>query len=260
VFQNDKPDLLELSLEITVYGVMLSLIMPLAFHRLDASGVGTICCFLAGVFVYKLFSPTKILVKYFWGRLASVILCISFVWWMIYYAENTRAGWYRFHVLQMRVQQLVSTAPAYIITCDGDGYITGASENIHLLVGWHKEEIVGRHIHMFIGKDNMSSHDKVFESAVGSLREIDTPNAGWWVKGTHILAIRHKDTSMIPVRVYVGGIRWSQDIQFTGDLDIFAVFCPLSDAPSPAPPIDTGESPLLVVPGTKGRIPPPRNP
>jgi PAS domain-containing protein len=275
IFQNEKPDLLELSFELTIYGIMLSVIMPLTSRRLDASSIATICCFLAAVFALKLFLPGKVLLKHFWGRFACGVLCVGFVWWMVYYAENTRAGWYRFHVLQQRVQQLVSKAPAYIITCDSDGYITGASENIQMLVGWRKEEVVGRHLHMFIRPEHVMAHDLQFDDAVAALRDEALTNAGWWMKGAETLGIEHKDKSIVPVKIYAGGIRWSQDIQFAGDLDLFAVIVPVSEvtvptnilpgtplrfAPPPPSPSDVDSSPLLVVPGTQGRVPPPRSP
>src|SRR5438094_1617992 len=103
--KTDRPDLLEMCLELTTYGLLLSVIIPVTSRRLDASSVATICCFLASVFALRLFSPGRALLRHFWARLGSAVLCVGFAWWMMYCAENTRAGWYRFHVLQQRVQQ-----------------------------------------------------------------------------------------------------------------------------------------------------------
>lgn len=271
-----SPDLLELSVEITVYGLLLAVIMPLTSHRLDAAGVATICCFLASVFLFRMLSPTRVVVKYFWGRLLAVGCCAFFSWWLIYQAENTRTGWYRFHVLQTRVQQFVSKAPAYVITADCDGYITGASDNISSLIGWSKVEIIGQNVHMLMRHEPALRHDAAFQQAIQILREDgSTPNAGWTLQGVITVGIKHKDGSIVPVHAYAGGIRWSQDIQFVGDIDLFAVFVPVSERvarqepttitpdtpiqvapdPPPTPVMAPTVPPLMAVPGTRGQVP-----
>jgi PAS domain S-box-containing protein len=291
--RSPSPDLLEMSLELTVYGVMLAVIMPLTSHRLDAVGVATICCFLASVFVFKLFSPIRVVSRYFWGRVGSVVLCSCFAWWLIYQAENTRTGWYRFHVLQTRVQQFVSKAPAYVITADCDGFITGSSDNIASLIGWSKGEIMGRHMRFLMRDEPAKRHDAAYKNAISILRaDGSSPNAGWTLQGVITVGIRHKEGRIVPVHAYAGGIRWSQQIQFTGDIDMFAVFIPVSEeeahdepttilpgtplkvAPPPPPtpvlaprpldeveaPIDAGKSPLMSRPGTRGVVLPSRTP
>lgn len=248
--QQKRTDLLELSLELTVYGIFLAIIIPMTSHRLNTSSVATICCFLACVFLFRVVSPVKLVVRYFWGRTLSVVCCVFFAWWLLYQAENTRIGWYRFHILQERVQKLISKAPAYIIISDEMGVITGASDNINLLIGWKKEDIIGKNIHMFMRDGPLARHDIAFKSAVEILKaEEPSPNAGWMMQGIITGGIKHKNGNIVPVRAYAGGIRWSQDMQFQGDIDMFAVFVPVSEKKAREEPSTIpNDTPIQIAP------------
>jgi PAS domain S-box-containing protein len=281
--------LIPLAFELTVMGVALSGILYGVQGRLIGQSVWVVTIFLAVMFAYKVMSTGHSASRYFWAKLGSIIVSATFAWWMIYMAENTRAGWYRFHVLESRVQQFISKAPAYVIATDCDGYITGTSDNINLLIGYTKEELVGKHVHMLMRPQHARFHDKSFARAIEILRaDGSSPNAGWTLQGVITVGVRHKDGHIVPVHIYAGGIRWSEGIQFRGDIDIFAVFVPvpiediaagpttidsgtkLKESP-PAPPVPvlapvgshrpdamldlSGEQPVLqAVPGTQGQV------
>jgi PAS domain S-box-containing protein len=258
LMERTEDDLLYLMLELMVYGILLALIMPLTRHRLDGASVATICCFLAAVFVCKvLFLPPRFPLKNFWGRALSIVGCGLFSWWLIYQAENTRMGWYRFHVLQTRIQQLVSKSPAYVVTIDCDGIITGTSDNIGMLTGYRKDELVGQPSRILMRPEVAARHERAIEETVRILRDNDhSPDAGWGLQGNMVVGVKRKDGQIAPVRIFAGGIRWSEDIQFDGDIDLFAVFIPegvLSAAFSPASTIPSG-TPLKQAP------PPPQSP
>jgi hypothetical protein len=56
------------------------------------------------------------------------------------------------------------------------------------------------------------------------------------LQGLLIVGVKHKDGHIVPVKAYAGGIRWSTDIQFKGDIDMFACLIPatMDEAMGPA--------------------------
>lgn len=223
-----QTDLLGLSFELTIYGIMLTLILAFSQGRIDATSVATICVFLAGVFVFKLLYPVYALSRYYWSRLAAMAISGFFCWWLIYQAENTRASWYRFNVLQTRVEAFIAQAPGYVILADGDGVIKQTSNNIELLTGYTPKELKGRPVTVLMRPGPAARHQVAFTKAVAALKQKGTKDVGWLLQGVFTVGIKRKDGTITPVKAYAGGIRWSTDIQFPGDIDMFAMFTPVS--------------------------------
>jgi hypothetical protein len=197
-------DLAQISWDLTVQGVVLTAVAYFARGAIDGSSVAIICGYLAIIFMMRLIFVGVAFQRYFWGRLSAIAISGLFAWWLLYQAENTRVGWYRFNFLQQRVQRFVSKAPAYVILADPNSKITCTSDNIDVLTGYTKQ-----------------------------------------------------------------GIRWSQEITFEGDTDLFAVFVPVREdevreGPTTIPastPVQTAPSPpatptLVPVPAETAAKPP----
>ncbi len=225
-----RPDLLSLSFELTVYGISLSLIMAMSQMRLNASSVATICVFLAVVFVFKLVYPINSVGEHMWKRFLAIAACGGFAWWLIYQAENTRVGWYRFNVLQQRVESFVAHAPAYVILADPQGVIKKTSDNIRSLTGYEPAELVGKPVTLLMRAGPAARHEVAFAKAIEALRRPNTQDAGWLLQGVITVGVVRKDGTVAPVKAYAGGIRWSTDIQFEDDTDLFAVFVPVPES------------------------------
>lgn len=220
--------LLTQSLELTISGIILTLVMSAVYQRITGEGVVVICCFLAAHFVWKMIFPVRRYGRYFLAQVASVVMAGLFSWWLIYTAENTRTGWYRFNVLQKRITNFVHHAPAYIIMANAEGYITDVSDNIELLTGYTPKELAGQPVTILMRDAPAAKHLIAFDKAIRVLRDASSPDSGWTLQGSLTVGVKHKDGHIIPVRIYAGGIRWSADIQFNNDIDVFAVFIPVS--------------------------------
>lgn len=215
--------------EITVHGAILALLVITVYGRMSVQSLIILCCYLAIFVIWKLVWPPPIITRYFVWQLFSMIMAAIFSWWLIYTAENTRVGWYRFNVLQQRVKTFVHKSPAYVILADCDGFITATSENIELLTGYQSLELVGKHTTILMRDIPAIKHSIAYDKAIKLLRRNDVPNAGWMLQGSITVGVKHKDGHIVPVKLLTGGIRWSTDIQFKGDIDIFAVFIPVSE-------------------------------
>lgn len=274
--QSKNDTLLSQAFDITMLGVILTVLNAVLYKRITGESVVLTCCFLAAVFVWKLIFPLKKINRYFAWQVFSIVMIGLFSWWLIYTAENTRAGWYRFNVLQRRIQSLVAHAPAYVVLADSDGQITAVSDNIQLLTGYTPKEIIGQNTTVLMRDAPAAKHLVAYDKAIHTLRRKDAPDSGWTLQGAITVGIKHKNGSIVPVKAYAGGIRWSTDIQFNGDIDIFAVFVPVSQsqaireikegdgttlkkdteikAAAPPPPVQ----PLAPLPSPKP-LPPPQN-
>jgi PAS domain S-box-containing protein len=195
---------------------------------MDATNVAAVCVFMAGAFVFKLLYPVNALNRYFWSRIGAVIVCGCFGWFLVYQAENTRASWYRFNVLQKRVESFIGQAPGYVILSDSDGVIRKTSNNIKLLTGYTPQELQGQPVTILMRSGPAARHQVAFTKAVATLKRNDTRDVGWLLQGVFTVGIKRKDGSITPVKAYAGGIRWSTDIQFPGDIDMFAIFTPVT--------------------------------
>lgn len=227
--RTDKEDLLGLSFDTTMMGLILTLVLVASDGKITGAHVVSICIFLAAMFVWKLIWPVRRITRYFAWQVFAIAMCGMFAWWLIYQAENTRAGWYRVNVLQRRVQSFVRNSPAYVIIANGDGNITSTSDNIKLLTGYSPDELVGQPATVLMRDAPASKHLIAFQKAVGILRMGDSPDSGWTLQGIITVGLKRKDGRIVPVKIYAGGIRWSTDIQFSGDIDMFAVFIPSSE-------------------------------
>jgi PAS domain S-box-containing protein len=221
-------DLLGLSFELTVYGLMLTLILSFSRGQMDATNVAAVCVFMASAFVFKLLYPVNAFNRYYWSRIGAIAVCALFGWWLVYQAENTRASWYRFNVLQKRVESFIAQAPGYVVLSDADGVIRKTSNNIKLLTGYTPEELQGKPVTILMRSGPAARHQVAFTKAVAALKRNDTKDVGWLLQGVFTVGIKRKDGTITPVKAYAGGIRWSTDIQFSGDIDMFAIFTPAS--------------------------------
>lgn len=221
--------LLNQAFDITMMGVFLTLIIAMVESQITGKDVIIICCYLAVTFIWRLVWPIHAFRRYLWWQLFSLMMVGVFSWWLIYTAENTRAGWYRFNVLQTRVQSFVRHAPAYVIMADSDGKINETSDNIELLTGYTPKELIGQHVTMLMREGPAAKHLAAYKKAIRALRNPYSPDQGWTLQGLLTVAIKHKNGSLVPVKAYAGGIRWSTEIQFSGDIDMFAVFVPVSE-------------------------------
>lgn len=220
-------DLAQVSWDLTLQGIVLTGVAYAARSGIDGVGITIICGFLAVMFLIRLVFAGFAFQRYFWGRLLAVGLCVGFCYWLLYQAENTRSGWYRSTVLQSRIEKFVNQAPAYVILADTDHNITCTSNNIEMLTGYKPEELVGQKTTLLMRPRAIPGHLAAVRKAVAILRGREAPNSGWMLQGVLTVGLRHKDGHIVPVRVYAGGIRWSADIQFENDTDLFAVFIPV---------------------------------
>jgi PAS domain S-box-containing protein len=255
-----KGDLLGISFDITVLGVILTVIMTMTERRIDAAQVVTVCMFLSATFVWKLIWPLKKWTVYTTWQLFAMCMVIGFSWWLVYQAEGTRAGWYRFNVLQRRVHNFVQHAPAYVVMADENGIITCTSENIDALTGYKQSELVGQPVTVIMRDAPAAKHLVAYAKAVQLLRNDESSDSGWTLQGLLTIGVKRKDGNIVPVRAYAGGIRWSTDIQFAGDIDTFAVFVPVSESQINRE-IKAGESTITEDDAVKVAPPPkPANP
>lgn len=260
LWKEERSDLISITGDLTVMGLVLSVVLYTSALRFDASEVVATCGFLACMAVIRVLAGNVNLTRFLWGKIFCVAVAFMFAWGLLYYAENTRAGWYRFNVLQHRVQQLVAKAPAYVITIDSDNIITGASNNIDLLCGYGREELIGKNANILMRAGPARRHREAVKKALSALySDGSAPEVGWTLQGVITVGVRHKNGNIVPVKAYAGGIRWSQDIRYAGDTDIFAVFVPTTSEGMPAEPgTETQEAP--DAPTTPSLIPLPHLP
>lgn len=229
IIHEGEGNLPQISWDLTVQGVVLTIMAYFARGGIDGAAVTIICGYLAGMFLVRMLFSGFTTQKNFWGRAGALTISILFCWWLLYTAENTRVGWYRYNILQSRVQQLVAKAPAYIIIADTRGVITTTSDNIEMLVGYTKQELIGQPVTILMRESKIPKHRQAFEKMVAVLRDPSKTNSGWALQGVLTVGVLHKDGHLVPVQVYAGGIRWSREIQFDQDTDIFAVFVPVEE-------------------------------
>jgi PAS domain S-box-containing protein len=228
--RNDaETSLLAQAFDITVLGFILTVTMAAVNRAITGQGVIVIICFLAATYMWKLVWPVAVnhIHRYLkWQLLCIAMICLS-GWWLVYTAENTRAGWYRFNILSKRVSAFVSDAPAYVIVANSAGRITSTSRNIQTLTGYTPKELTGQPVEILMRPGAAARHRIAFNEAVRILRRNDGPDSGWTLQGLITVGIKHKDGHILPVKAYAGGVRWSTDVQFENDIDMFAVFVPV---------------------------------
>ena len=248
-----KDDLYWIGLDLAVQGVLLALAMKLVRGHYDDYSVTIVACFLAAMFLIRVvFGSLEGFYDHFLGKLAAVVVVLLFSAWLYYEAANVRTGWYRTNVLQRRVSKIVSSAPAYIILWNTDGLITEASSNIGLLTGYRREELIGQPLTVLLRKVDQAGYKRGMAKATEALCQNNSPDAGWLMQGIITFGLLHRDGRAVPVKAYSGGIRWSQEVQFKGDTDLFAVFVP-ADPPKP-------QEPTTIDPKTPVQVAPPPPP
>lgn len=227
--QKSNDSLLTQAFDITVLGIFLTAVIALVHKSITGQNVVVICCFLAITYIWKLIWPVDRFRRYLWWQVLCIVMFSMSSWWLIYIAENTRTGWYRINVLQRRLQATVKTSPAYIIMANCDGYITATSDNIALLTGYTPKELLGQQVTILMRDGPAAKHQISYDKTVVALRAIRSfsDHQGWLMQGLITVGIKHKNGHLVPVIIYAGGIRWSTDIQFDGDIDMFALFIPV---------------------------------
>lgn len=248
-----EDDLIQISWDLTWQGALLSVIAHLVRGTTDGHAVAIICLFLAANFACRITFAGLRVHQHFWAKIGAVLLSGAFACSLIYQAEQTRAGWYRTHVLAGRVHHLVARAPAYVIVANEHDVITATSDNIADLTGYTPAELAGRPLTELMRPGTRGKHLASYKRAVSLLKRDDRDDAGWMLQGVLTVALVHRDGRLVPVRIYAGGIRWSQDKAFDGDTDMFAVIVPVSEARAHREPSTISED----TPVTPAPPPPP---
>lgn len=227
--RDDRPDFYWILLDLSVLGILLAATVKLVRGRFDDFTISVIACYMAAVFLVRvLFGAFEGLKEHLWAKLIAVALVLAFAGWLYREATNVRTGWYRTHVLQDRFSRIVKSAPAYVVLWDTQGNITEASENIHFLLGYDRMELIGQPLTSILRPADRTAYARGMAKAIQTLRKPTGDDAGWLMTGVIPIGLRHRTGRVVPVRTYAGGIRWSQEVQFTGDTDLFALFVPVT--------------------------------
>lgn len=248
-----KDDLYWIGIDLAVQGSLLGVTMKVVRGHFDDFSISIIACFLAAMFLIRIvFGSLDDFREHLLSKLAAVVIMACFAGWLFHEATNVRTGWYRTHVLQRRVSKIVGSAPAYIVLWNTDGLITEASSNISLLTGHAREELIGQPLTVLLREVDQIGFRRGMAKATAILRQNNSPDAGWLMQGIITFGLLHRDGRAVPVKAYSGGIRWSQEVQFKGDTDLFAVFVP-ADPPKP-------QEPTTIDPRTPVQVAPPAPP
>jgi PAS domain S-box-containing protein len=246
-----KDDLYWIGIDLAVQGSILGTTIKLVRGRFDDFSITIIACFLAAMFLIRIvFGSLEDFRDHLLGKLIAIVVMVLFSTWLLHEASNVRTGWYRTNVLQDRFSRIVSSAPAYVLLWDADGNITEASVNIHFLTGYRRTELIGQPMTTLLRRVDQPGYLRGMVKATTILKQDNSPDAGWLMQGIITFGLLHKDGRVVPVKAYSGGIRWSQEVQFKGDTDLFAVFVPVDpnkEKDNPATTIDP-TTPVKVAP------------
>lgn len=236
--QNKENDdnLIGKALEVTFYGIVLIAMQRFFEGRITGQSIMVATSFLAVIAAIKFIWPVQVFHKRALIQFACIGMCGIFSWWLIYTAENTRAAWYRLNVQKSRIESLVADAPAYIILSDSDGLITSTSNNIELLTGYKPQELIGQPLTVLMLDGQAARYQIAYDKAIALLRDPYSADQGWLFQGLIKVGLKHKNGNVVPIKMFSGGIRWSTDIQFKGDIDMFAIYLPVDPKDAMTPP------------------------
>jgi PAS domain S-box-containing protein len=247
--REDRPDLYWIVLDLSVLGILLAAVVRVVRGHFDDFTISVIACYLAAVFLVRvMFGLGDGFRGTFWAKAGGVLLVLGFAGWLYHEATNVRTGWYRTHVLQDRFSRIIHSAPAYIVLWDTQGNITETSDNIHFLLGYDRIELVGQPLTTILRPADQAGYARAMARAVRTLRKPTGDDAGWLMTGVIPIGLQHRSGRVVPVRTYAGGIRWSGDIQFRGDTDLFALFVPVTRHEALEKSAIDPEAPMKVAP------------
>lgn len=222
--------------KITFYGILLMVIQRYFEQRTTSESIIVTTSFLAIIAIFKLVFPFKIYDRHAWLRVCCVTACCMFSWYLIYSSESVRAATYRLSVQKAKISRLAAEAPAYVIISDSEGIITSTSNNINILTGYTSKELIGQPTTVLMLDAQSAKNQIAFDKAVAFLRDPYSVDAGWLFQGLVTTSVKHKNGNVVPVKIYSGGVRWSTDIQFKGDIDMFAIYFPVDPKDALVPP------------------------
>jgi PAS domain S-box-containing protein len=237
-----------IAVDLAVSGTALAVVMRVVRGYFDDFSFSIIACYLAVMMLVRFLFGGIDFHKHFVAKLIATVWICVFAAWLYYEASNVRAGWYRTHVIQDRIGHMTTEAPFYAIVWNTDGVITQASANINLLTGYYREELIGKPMTVLLQPRDRRGFAGGMKKATEVLRRNDSRDAGWLMQGKIIFGLVHRDGKVVPVRAYSGGIRWSQDVQFKGDTDLFAMLEPVDPKHSHAPTTIDPKTPVQVAP------------
>jgi PAS domain S-box-containing protein len=223
---------------IGVYGFLLLGILYVRSNVFDYNELITVVAFTSIVSVIEtMWRKTEAGKRLIWHFFSLVIL-VGFLGVLLNQATDFREAWYRTHVLEDRIQEIIFTSPTAIIVADGFGDIKYINSKATSIIGWTEDEIKGRPLTILMRPQKIAAHNRAFVNEVKSLKQ---GSASWIHMGDHVFRVVCKNGDIIKVKMYVMGIRYSSDDEpgkypVGQDVEFYAIVQPL------APLIDPEEA------------------
>jgi PAS domain S-box-containing protein len=112
---------------------------------------------------------------------------------------------------ESRLRAISDTAVDGIITINGQGIVQSYNVAAERLLGWRAEEVVGRNVDMLMPEPHRSAHDGYLAT------HLSTGRSSIIGQGREVEA-RHKDGSLVPIRLAVGRVAMPGEVLFVGFL------------------------------------------
>lgn len=212
-----------------IYGIVLTIILYLQSQIFDATELVSIVFFTAIITIFEIFF-TRInrKVNILW-YLLSLIILISLMGFLINESMRVRESWYRIHVLEDRIQNIVYSAPTAIIVSDGLGNIKDVNSEAEKIVGWKKDELLGKSLSVLMRPEKFALHKPALEKEAQNLKLGSTK---WIYVGDKVFRIVKKDGGLVRVAIYILGVRFSSDkesgMYVPGkDIEFYAIIRPV---------------------------------
>ena len=112
---------------------------------------------------------------------------------------------------ESRLRAISDTAVDGIITINGQGIVQSYNVAAERLLGWRAEEVIGRNVDMLMPEPHRSAHDGYLAT------HLSTGRSSIIGQGREVEA-RHKDGSLVPIRLAVGRVAMPGEVLFVGFL------------------------------------------
>jgi PAS domain S-box-containing protein len=145
------------------------------------------------------------------GLSTTFIICLVLGVNLIYrYKDISQASRENEH----RIRALMDTAVDGIVTMDSKGSIINVNHAVQTLLGWKREELIGRNVNTLMPEPHRSIHDSYIQ------RYLETGEARIIGKGREVQAL-HKCGELIDIRLGIGHVKMQNDdffVAFISDI------------------------------------------
>ena len=223
---SDDCGLFPISARIATYGLVL-LGMSKIIFGINSSIFILIVSFLAVVTLVELMWKRVGAGKKLWWHFLAMLLLSILLIILLNQATYVREWWYRTHVLEQRIEELILTAPQAIIVANGSGNIEYVNKYASELIGYTSDELAGKNLTILMRPFKAAKHQEAF---VHEVKNMERGSAKWIRLDNKIFRIVTKDRSIIRTRIYIIGIRYDsngENVKLGSDVEFYSIIMPI---------------------------------